>query len=77
MHFTVIYEFFTFECCILLRIYPTGSLWRRQSQQSFNTLTPFYFPSHSLGPPRPPRGFLTFLYMRPLFYGEFVDFTIL
>jgi hypothetical protein len=23
---------------------PTGSLWRRQSQQSFNTLTPFYFP---------------------------------
>jgi hypothetical protein len=32
----------------LLRIYPTGSLWRRQSQQSFNTLTPFYFSSHSL-----------------------------
>jgi hypothetical protein len=30
---------FTFGCCILLRIYPTGSLWRRQSQQSFNTLT--------------------------------------
>jgi hypothetical protein len=25
-----------------------GSLWRRQSQQSFNTLTPFYFLSHSL-----------------------------
>jgi hypothetical protein len=24
----------------------TGSLWRRQSQQSFNTLTPFYFLSH-------------------------------
>jgi hypothetical protein len=22
----------------------TGSLWRRQSQQSFNALTPFYFP---------------------------------
>jgi hypothetical protein len=32
------------------------------------------------GPPRPPRGYfniLTFLYMRPLFYGEFADFTIL
>jgi hypothetical protein len=39
---------FTFGCCILLRIYPTGSLWRRQLQQSFNTLTPLYFPSHSL-----------------------------
>jgi hypothetical protein len=39
---------FTFGCCILLRIYPTCSLWCRQSQQSFNTLTPFYFPSHSL-----------------------------
>jgi hypothetical protein len=37
-------EIFTFGCCILLRIYPTGSLWRRQSQQSFNTSTPpFYF----------------------------------
>jgi hypothetical protein len=31
-----------------LRIYPTGSLLYRQSQQSFNTLTPFYFLSHSL-----------------------------
>jgi hypothetical protein len=31
---------FTFGCCILLRIYPTGSLWCRQSQQSFNTSTP-------------------------------------
>jgi hypothetical protein len=40
--------FFTFGCCILLRIYPTGSSWRRQSQQSFNTLTRFYFLSHSL-----------------------------
>jgi hypothetical protein len=41
---------FTFGCCILLRIYPTGSLWCRQSQQSFNTSTPpfFIFPSHSL-----------------------------
>jgi hypothetical protein len=28
--------------------YPTGSLWRLQSQQSCNTLTLFYFPSHSL-----------------------------
>jgi hypothetical protein len=26
----------------------TGSLWRRQSQRSLNTLTRFYFPSHSL-----------------------------
>jgi hypothetical protein len=26
----------------------TGSLWRRQSQQSFNTLTPFYFIFYSL-----------------------------
>jgi hypothetical protein len=26
----------------------TGSLWCRQSQQSFNTLTPFYFLCHSL-----------------------------
>jgi hypothetical protein len=40
--------FFTFECCILLRIYLTDSLWRRQSQQSFNTLTPFNFPFYSL-----------------------------
>jgi hypothetical protein len=24
-------------------VHPTGSLWRRQSQQSFNTLTPFNF----------------------------------
>jgi hypothetical protein len=30
---------FTFGCCILLHIYPTGS-WCRQSQQSFNTSTP-------------------------------------
>jgi hypothetical protein len=30
---------FTFGCCILLHIYPTGSLWCRQSQQSFDTLT--------------------------------------
>jgi hypothetical protein len=37
---------FTFECCILLRIY--DSLWHRQSQQSFNTLTPFNFPFYSL-----------------------------
>jgi hypothetical protein len=28
--------------------YATGSLWRRQSLPSFNTLTPFYFLSHSL-----------------------------
>jgi hypothetical protein len=41
-------KFFTFGCCILLHIYPTGSLWCRQSQQSFNTLTPYYFLSHSL-----------------------------
>jgi hypothetical protein len=41
-------DFFTFECCILLRIYLTGSLWRRQSQQSFNTLTTFNFLFHSL-----------------------------
>jgi hypothetical protein len=39
---------FTFECCILLRIYLTCSLWCRQSQQSFNTLTPFNFPFYSL-----------------------------
>jgi hypothetical protein len=41
-------EIFTFGCCILLHIYPTGSLWCRRSQQSFNTSTRFYFPSHSL-----------------------------
>jgi hypothetical protein len=35
--------FFTFECCILLRIYPTGFLWCRQSQQSFNMSTPPLF----------------------------------
>jgi hypothetical protein len=32
---------FTFGCCILLRIYLTGSLWFRQSQQSFQ-----YFNTH-------------------------------
>jgi hypothetical protein len=36
-------EFLSFGCCILLRIYPTGSLWRRQSQQSFNMSTPPFF----------------------------------
>jgi hypothetical protein len=30
---------FTFGCCILLHSYPTGSLWCRQLQQSFNTST--------------------------------------
>jgi hypothetical protein len=25
---------FIIGCCILLRIYPAGSLWRRQSQQN-------------------------------------------
>jgi hypothetical protein len=35
-----IWFIFTFGCCILLCIYPTGSLWRRQLQQSFNTSTP-------------------------------------
>jgi hypothetical protein len=39
----ICHHLYTFECCILLRIYLTGSLWRRQSQQSFNTLTPFNF----------------------------------
>jgi hypothetical protein len=39
---------FTFECCKLLLIYITDSLWRRQSQQSFNTLTPFNFLLYSL-----------------------------
>jgi hypothetical protein len=33
--------------CLFVHLYATGFLWRRQSQQSFNTLTPFYFPSHS------------------------------
>jgi hypothetical protein len=28
----------------VLHIYLTGSLWRRRWQQSFNMLTPFYFP---------------------------------
>jgi hypothetical protein len=37
------FYFFTFGFCILLRIYLTSSLWRRQSQQSFNTLAPFNF----------------------------------
>jgi hypothetical protein len=39
----MIFLIFTSECCILLRIYLTDSLWCRQSQQSFNTLTPFNF----------------------------------
>jgi hypothetical protein len=34
---------FAFGCCILFPIYPTGSLWCRQSQQSFNTLTSLLF----------------------------------
>jgi hypothetical protein len=34
-----IWVIFTFGCCILLRIYLTGSLWCRRSQQSFNTST--------------------------------------
>jgi hypothetical protein len=42
------WDIFTFECCILLHIYLTGSLWHRQSQQSFNTLTPFNFLFYSL-----------------------------
>jgi hypothetical protein len=45
-HLFNVYHFFmifTFGCCILLHIYPTGSLWRRQSQQSFNTSTPSLF----------------------------------
>jgi hypothetical protein len=34
---------FTFGCCILLRIYPTGSLWCRQSQQSLQYVnSPFF-----------------------------------
>jgi hypothetical protein len=42
--FKLQYIIFTFGCCILLRIYPTGSLWCRQSQQSFNTsIPPFLF----------------------------------
>jgi hypothetical protein len=46
--FFLVFFFFTSECCILLRIYITASLWRRQSQQSFNTLTPFNFLFYSL-----------------------------
>jgi hypothetical protein len=41
--FQMLSKFFTFDCCILLCIYLTDSLWRRQSQQSFNILTPFNF----------------------------------
>jgi hypothetical protein len=45
-HTTIYSMFFISGCCILLRIYPTGSLWFRQSQQSFNMSLPlFYFPS--------------------------------
>jgi hypothetical protein len=33
---------------ILYVLYLTGPLWRRQSQQSFNTLTPFNFLFYSL-----------------------------
>jgi hypothetical protein len=40
----------TKELCISVsaHLVPTGSLWRHQSQQGFNMLTPFYFLSHSL-----------------------------
>jgi hypothetical protein len=62
---------FTFRCCILLRIYPTGSLWCRQSQQSFNTLTPFYFLCHSLHVSTP-TGYLQVRYTIRYFNGLFL-----
>jgi hypothetical protein len=49
---------------------PPGSLWRRQSQQSFNTLTPFYFLSHSLhvsAPTAHPKASYTIRYFNGLF----------
>jgi hypothetical protein len=67
----IICFFFTFGCCIPLHISPAGSLWRLQSQQSFNTSTPPLF-SFSL------HAFLHFyiLYVGPVFTENFNDFTI-
>jgi hypothetical protein len=62
---------FIFGCCILLHIYPTGSLWRRQSQQSFNTLTHFYFLSHPLRVSAP-TGHLQVRYTIRYFNGLFL-----
>jgi hypothetical protein len=39
---------FCTNCYVTVVLYLTGSLWRRQSQQSFNTLTPFNFLLYSL-----------------------------
>jgi hypothetical protein len=49
----------------------TGSLWRRQSQQSFNTLTRFYFLSHSLQVSAP-TGHLQARYTIRYFNGVFL-----
>jgi hypothetical protein len=49
----------------------TGSLWFRQSQQSFNTLTPFYFLCHSLHVSAP-MGHLQRRHTIRYFYGLFL-----
>jgi hypothetical protein len=49
----------------------TVSLWHRQSQQSFNTLTPFYFLSHSLHVSAP-TGHLQVTYTIRYFNGLFL-----
>jgi hypothetical protein len=65
-----IFWFFTCGCCILLRIYLTGSLWRRQSQQSFNILTLFNFLFYSLhvsAPTGHPQARYTVSYLKDCF----------
>jgi hypothetical protein len=49
----------------------TGSLWRRRAQQSFNTSTPFYFPSLSLHVSAP-TGHLQVRYTIGYFNGQFL-----
>jgi hypothetical protein len=39
-----IHQWYFSHCQVQRAFNPTGSLWYRQSQQSFNMLTPFYFP---------------------------------
>jgi hypothetical protein len=65
------------------RLYSVTYFWSFHNTEDTKTTERFYVtdPKSSGGPPRPPRGYfniLTFsLYMGPLFYGEFADFTIL
>jgi hypothetical protein len=64
-------KMFTFGCCILLRIYPTGSLLFRQSQQSFNKSLPLFIFLHSLHVSAP-TGHLQVRYTIRCFQGLFL-----